>query len=286
MLNSLFMTHKTVMPKFVYALLAIAVVLSACSKDDVTDIGPPPPPTPNSKIRFNFAHHVDGVKIIHDSVMFTNLSGNKYSISKLQYLISDIRIDDFAGNFTEVNQYHFVDLTDEDTWVFAVKDSIKKADIKAISFYLGFLNEQNINSGDYADLDDEGWAFPSIHDGLPAGGYYALKMAGRYIPLGDTVPTGYTMNIGSKRQSGTSSPMFIANEIIGSLTNSSFKISTTRVDVEIRFNINRLFSSNAGTNKLDLNLYNDNFESEGEATDIVSKNAAMALSVGDVLHGQ
>jgi hypothetical protein len=272
-------------PRYLQVVLISGIVLAACSKDDVTDPGPPPPPSPNSKLRFNFSHHVDGAKIIRDSIMFTNGSNNQYSIDKLRYLISDIRIDDFAGNFTELDEYHLVDINDETKLTFTVSDSIKKADVKAISFYMGFLEEENVNSGDYGDLDDENWAFPSIIDGLPAGGYYAFKMSGRYIPTGDTVGTAYDIGIGSKRKSGTTTPEYIANEIIGSLMNSSFTITQTRVDVGIRFNVSRVFASPSQTNKLDLNLYDTNFEGDGEATSIVSQNLRQALTLGDVVQG-
>lgn len=259
--------------------------VSACKKD-VEDPGPPPPPSPNSKLTFTFSHNVSGAQIIPDSIMFTNLAGNEYSVAKLRYLISDIRLDDLDGNFRELDEYHLVDISDESTLTFSPSDSIKKGKYKAINYYIGFLESENVNSGDYGDLDAANWAFPPSIDKVPAGGYYALQMSGRYYGLGDTVPSSYEINIGSlKKVNNSSGATYKPNPIIGSLDAKELQVETPQVEIELRFNVARLFSKPGGTDQLDLNLYDNDFESNQEATELVSSNAAQVLSLGNILYG-
>jgi len=220
-------------------------------------------------------------------VRYTNLSGNNYSIDSLRYLISDIRIDDFDGNFKEIDQYQLMDLYNDDGEgiEFSVDDSVLKASYKSISFYMGFLDEENVNNGDYPILDEEEWAFPPIIDGKQAGGYYAFQMFGQYIPMADTVPTGYDIQVGSKALVENGSNLtYKPNPIIGSLKNSDFIISESNAKLEIRFNVANVFNNDGG-NLLNLDLYNTSFTTEPAGTEIVSLNLKNAFSLGDVVQG-
>jgi len=267
-----------------WSLLSLIVILAlGCSKE-VEDEGPPPPPNPYMEVSFTFTQNFNGVDLnINDTIIYENVSGNILSVKGLQYLISNIRMNDWEYNNYEIKEYHLVDVNDPASLTFVATDSIKIVDYSAISLFLGFREAQN-KTGKFPDLDNKGWGWPPKW----GGGYYTLKMNGRYS---DSSSTGipYDMAVGGKiLHEGPIDTSYIPNELVGSMGNSGFELPKLnepikKVNVEIRIDVNKLFQDVWGNGNYNLVTYPGNIEEDAQGSLILSHNLQTAFSLGYIM---
>ncbi|HLU84744.1 MAG TPA: MbnP family protein, partial [Vicingaceae bacterium] len=91
---------------------------SKADEDDGSCIYPTPTPTPtpstSAAVTITFTHDFDGTTVTNNdfnTIQYTNLFGNQMSVSKLRYLISDIRFYKSNGDSVVVDGYNLIDLT-------------------------------------------------------------------------------------------------------------------------------------------------------------------------------
>ena len=156
-------------------MVAIVVIFIGCSKNDE------PPMTPvQSMVTFTIKHVVDKEPLLFDTIRYTNAFGNRYSMSTLHYLVSDIRFKRTDGLEVRLDTVHYVDGRDESTLVFKAAPKIPSGNYSSVSFVFGLTNEKNVN-GMFPNPPENNMEWP-----LPlGGGYHYMKLEGKFNHFGD-----------------------------------------------------------------------------------------------------
>lgn len=169
--------------KKIALIIAIAIVVVSCKKDDDTTVTP-------VSVNFNFTQNWEGNTIQNsdfENTTYTNAFGTELTISKLVYLISDITFTNSAGTIYDAGDFNLVNARQETNLSFTPNIQIPPGDY-AVSFTFGFDDEDNID-GAYPELNQtlEGpWGVPAPL----GGGYHYMRLEGKYTDL-NTMQTGY-----------------------------------------------------------------------------------------------
>jgi hypothetical protein len=219
------------MKKPVYLILLLSIVLLqfSCDEDD-KKIEPD-----ETSINIFFEHFVGDEPAIFGSVMYMNEFGNLYSIERLQYFISDIKITGSDGSVYLFDDEYYVDAKVDETLLVQTGQKIPAGNYNSISFIYGISEEKN-TSGRFPNPPESLMEWP-----LPmGGGYHYMKLEGKIeIP-------GSTDNF----QAHTGPTMGNQNFVEIELPQSSFVLSGKERTLAIRMNINNWWKT---PNVLDLN---------------------------------
>lgn len=195
---------------FILIVLFGTIVFSSCSKKEgCTDSSaenydpnaekdngtclykiPTPPIATSGKLTFTFAHHFAGTTVTaadFNLFNYVNADNDTLSISKLKYLISDIRFYKSNGDSLVIEGHHFVDLTNASTLTYSPAFELPFDTYTGISFNFGLDSVDNVANA-YPDLDSLNW-------NCPLGGYQIMQMEGKYKENG--VDSNYTYQMGS-----------------------------------------------------------------------------------------
>ncbi|MBC6997463.1 MbnP family protein [Cytophaga sp. FL35] len=171
------------MRKFILYCTLGCLLMFGCSNDeDLID------EEANVSVSLKMQHSWDGETIAMtdlNTIKYENANGEKMSIERLRYLISDVTLEKQDGTIVELKDYYLVDITKEETLVIEISDSIPPDTYNNISFTFGFDNEDNL-SGIYPDLNTALWNVPE----MLGGGYHFMQLEGKFINESQ-VETGY-----------------------------------------------------------------------------------------------
>lgn len=225
-------------------------------------------------ITLNFTHNVNGSNVTaseFDLLNYTNADGNVWSVTKLQYLISDVRFYMANGDSMMIEGYHLVDLDDTTTLSYVLPEAVPTNPFIGIGFTYGFDEVDNVD-GAYADLNVASWSSPT----MLGGGYHQLKFEGRFIDdMGDTMSFQYH-NLSTIRKT-TPDTTFHANYANMNLTNSfSF---TGNTSIEIKMDLNEWFQNPI---TWDLDTYSSMLMPNYDAQVMMKQNSYSVFSVGAV----
>lgn len=204
-------------------LFSFVVIWSlSCDNDD--------PVNNNSfPITFTFTNQVNNEGLELNNLKYENLAGNRFSVEKLQYLISDVILRKKDGGIVSFEGYHFVDVTDPATDTYEAGFTIEEGDYTGISFVFGFRDEDNI-SGAYPELNILSWSWPE----MLGGGYHFMKLEGRFIDSETNIST-YATHMGTAREITSSGNVMHSNFVEVDLEHD-FTISgsaTIRIGMEV-----------------------------------------------------
>lgn len=161
-------------------ILLLSLALGACRKDDDT-----PAPT---KLKIALSHGVYDSHLIFDSLMYRNGAGELYSISRLNYFLSDIT---FYQNHAPV---YFVDtiayIDGRNAYNFIIPE-IQPFSYDSVSYSIGVPASQNVHGKLAPTYENVAMQWP---DGM-GGGYHFLKLEGHWSDSGSIV--GYTVHLGT-----------------------------------------------------------------------------------------
>lgn len=146
------------------------LTLISCNKDDNTTL---------ANITINFSHSWDDNPVtINDfnAIKFTNEKGDKLSIERLRYLISNISFHKQDGSITGIDNYNLVDLTNNASLSFTPSSQVPTGSYTNVTFTFGFNNNDNID-GAYLDLNSTSWNVPN----MLGGGYHYMQFDGKFI---------------------------------------------------------------------------------------------------------
>jgi len=272
------------------ALLIFSTLLTACSKnkgctdpaasnfdiealkDDGSCIYDEIEITENNtaSITFNFTHHFDGVPVTaanFDQFNFINANGDTMSITKLRYLVSDIKLNTTNGNEVPMTGYHLVDVTNGTGLSYTVGQAEFGA-FASIGFNFGF--DTTDNSGNYIDLN-------SISGNVPAmmgGGYHGMQLEGKYKVNG--VDSLYAYHHIVKKRTTMMAP-FEDNHITVNLP--GIALNEANVVVEIKMNIAEWFKN---PDTWDLNTFHSSLMGNYNAQSMMQANGYNVFSLGIV----
>ncbi len=151
------------MKKILFITLLIAITFSSCDKPTQTDL------------TINFTHSVDGEELTTNSMVYTNSAGENYDVQTLKYLISDITLHTDDGNSLLLDEVHFIDISNQSTYIFTVKD-VPNNNYTSISYTMGLDTIRNMNNLYINESYHSAMAWPETN----GGGYHYMKLEGAY----------------------------------------------------------------------------------------------------------
>jgi hypothetical protein len=227
-----------------------------------------------SHITFNFTHHFDGIPVTaanFNQFNFVTANGDTISISKLRYLVSDMRLYKTDGDSVMMNGYNLVDVTNNTGMSYSPGVSDLGA-FAGIGFSFGF--DTTDNSGNYTDLNSTSWGVPM----MMGGGYHNMQLEGKYKLNGNDSVYAYH-NIAKKRP--TMMSPFEANNI--SINLPGIALNEHNVVIEIKMNIADWFKN---PNTWDLDTYHSSLMGNYNAQDMMQANGYNVFTLGSVSQRQ
>ena len=155
--------------KIKYMILAVAFMCSSCSSETDSD----------TVVNLRFTHEWNNAVVTADdfgTIQYVNAFGNQLSIERLRYLISDLTITKPSGETIPLNNYHLIDLENENTLSLSSNQSVETGTYANVSFIFGFTNTANTD-GAYPDLNSASWNVPP----MLGGGYHYMQLDGKFI---------------------------------------------------------------------------------------------------------
>ena len=150
-------------------ILAVAFMCSSCSSETDSD----------TVVNLRFTHEWNNAVVTADdfgTIQYVNAFGNQLSIERLRYLISDLTITKPSGETIPLNNYHLIDLENENTLNLTSNQSVETGTYANVSFIFGFTNNANTD-GAYPDLNSASWNVPP----MLGGGYHYMQLDGKFI---------------------------------------------------------------------------------------------------------
>lgn len=169
------MKVKTTIPVL---LTAFVLLFSACKKDAT-----------HSDLSLNLRHLVEGNEVTLNSIQYTNPAGNNFSVERLVYYISDIRLTDDAGNEYFWDDYQFVDIDDASTHTLLL-NQVPVGNYTGMTALIG-LNATRNAEGLENTVDNNNMIWPQAM----GGGYHFMKLEGRFEASNSDI-IGYAMHLG------------------------------------------------------------------------------------------
>lgn len=245
-------------------------------KDDGTCVyEPTPTPTAKYDVTFSFTHNYDGTPVTasdFNSIKYTNKFGNQHSITKLIYLISDVRLYKSNGDSVMLDGYNYIDLTNTSTLTYPAPKQVEEGTYTGISFIFGFDEQDNV-SGAYADLNTASWNWPS----MLGGGYHFMQFEGKYIDTA-AAQVGFAYHMGTARHITATDTTFEANHFKADLPGSGFTLSNNAT-IEIKMNLAEWFKN---PNTWDLNQYHSMLMPNYTAQLLMNDNGRSVFALGTI----
>ena len=145
-------------------LILILILVTRCSEEKECCV------QPQFTITLNFTHHWNGLKITpqdFNELKFTNENGERLSIERLRYLVSNISL-------INGKNYHLIDVGENSGTSITIPELTDES--YALSFRFGFSDEDNTD-GAYQDLNSASFSVP----GMLGGGYHFMQLDGKYV---------------------------------------------------------------------------------------------------------
>ena len=253
------------MKKIIGILLVSVLTFSACNSDNDEEIE-------KVSISLKFTHNWDGVSITSsdfNNFKFTTENGEKISIVKLRYLLSNINLINGNDVFTFSN-YNLINLGEETGFTLNLPKKINQGSYQ-LKFTFGFSDEDN-KDGAYQDLNSTSFDVP----GMLGGGYHFMQFDGKYK---DTNNADANFNYHAIRAVDRSDP----NNLVFEDTSFEVDLGTlsfiNNSEIIIKVNIAEWFKN---PNKWNLNELNTVLMPNFEAQKMMSANGKTVFSLGDI----
>ncbi len=179
---------------FVLALtITTLAMVSGCDDDDTGPVGTSPT---SGSVTLNFDHMVDNDPLALNQQIYTNAAGQSYSVTKLQYVISDVRLHRKNGSFVGMEGIHYRDAADANTRSLTMS-GVTNGTYDMVSFVFGLDQNKNVRDA-YAGIPEYNDFHTNLQWPCPMGpemGYHYLKMEGLFGPTSD----GYLTHTGARK---------------------------------------------------------------------------------------
>lgn len=144
--------------------------VTACTKNKI-----------NQKVflTLSFLHNWDEISLTNsdfNDIKFTNGNGEKLSIERLRYLISNIILEKENGEKITLKEHHLVDVSKLESLQYQSSVKVPIGRYKKVSFTFGFSSEDNVD-GVYPDLNSLSWNVPK----MLGGGYHFMQFDGKFL---------------------------------------------------------------------------------------------------------
>lgn len=186
------------MKNFILVAVVTALAFSSCKKEDTTEFNA----NTKSELTLEFDNIVDNQQLILGNSTYTNAAGEPFTVSVLQYFVSNIRLKKADGTEFVVPQAESYFLIQEQNATTRLcKVQVPEGEYKEVTFTIGVdsLRSTKPITERTGVLDPAN--YPSGHDGMYwswNSGYIFLKMEGD-SPVAPADPNGnkkYRFHIG------------------------------------------------------------------------------------------
>jgi hypothetical protein len=234
---------------------------------------PTPPVATSGSVTFTFAHHFAGTTVIdHNlhapSFSYVNANNDTLSISKLKYLISDIRFYKSNGDSLVIEGHHFVDLTNSVTLTYSPTFQLPFDSYTGVSFNFGLDSVDNVSQA-HIDLNSLTWNWP---DDM-GGGYHFMQMEGHFMYQGNDSTYTYHMGTAYNMMTSTAEQNYFKTDL-GAIT------ITNNATIQIKMDISEWYK-NPGT--WDLNQYHSGLMGNYTAQKLMNTIGKDVFSLGVVV---
>lgn len=153
--------------------LILSYLLFACKNEPAKD--------PNTvELTFDFKHLVDGNPVVMDQLIYSNALDQDFSIKTIKYFISDVKLYKSDNTILSLNDIHYVNARDVNTFPYTFATKVQEGDYTGISFVHGLTQDNNITGSLGLELDRlMEWPLPM------GGGYHYMKLEGDYLTAGN-----------------------------------------------------------------------------------------------------
>jgi hypothetical protein len=168
------------------AALALAAMLplAGCTRDDEA--------AERSSMRISIAHEADGEPLRFDTLAYVNAAGNRYSVTRLRYYLSDFVFKDMDGKeLLRLDSVFYVDAADSAT-LSRLISGIPAGHYHTLEFVFGLAPARNRTGALPATLENLNMAWPRPM----GGGYHLMQKEGRFLDSAGR-ESGYATHIGS-----------------------------------------------------------------------------------------
>lgn len=179
------------MKKTLIALSALILILSSCKKEEEPMTSKTQEPT---DVNFVFKQYYGSQEVTaadFGTTQYTNAKGTMHTISKLQYLISNITLHKSDGNEVNLGGYNFIDVEKPNSRFYTPSVSVPEGSYTGVSVTFGFDGNDNV-SGAYKDLNAASWSWPM----MIGGGYHFMKFEGMFLD-NTTSMKGFAYHMGT-----------------------------------------------------------------------------------------
>ena len=255
------------MKKIIPILICLAILFTSCSEDSDDTV------THQFFTTLKFTHNWDGeiVKASNfKSIQYTTENGEKISLERLRYLISDIVFTTEGGEKIELDVYNLVDLTNEVNMEFTPTTKIPAQNYTNVSFTFGFDNEDNM--ANYLDLNTASFNVPNIL----GGGYHYMQFDGKFINS-SMEEQGFNYHAIRAVDNPGLNPTFPQDTFF--TVNLGAINLTNDAEIEVKMNIANWFKN---PNLWDLNTYNQKLMPNSAAQIMMFQNGKDVFSLGEV----
>lgn len=168
-----------------FILLALQGLLTSCTKSKTE----PDEPSPTGYLKIDLSHEADSQKLVFDTLIYQNLAGNKYEVTKLHYYLSHFTFVKSGGEEKVVEGVYYCDGRTAD--LNHILDKVPVGTYTAIRFNIGIDEAHNHTNSLDNTIENINMQWP---DAI-GGGYHFLKFEGSYL---DSIarPTGFAVHLG------------------------------------------------------------------------------------------
>jgi hypothetical protein len=184
-------------------------------------------------IKVMLHYTVDQQPLIFDSLIYSNKAGNIFSVTHLEYYISDVKLIDKNANEIIRKNVHYINARTESTNQFTISN-VSLQDYSSILFKIGLKSDTNKTGYLPPTIENQNMSWPDPM----GGGYHFLKLEGHYIDS-LTAILGYAMHLGTNTC------------LVNCRIDKPFSVNSKNQTLDLEMNINEWFEN---PNIYDLNL--------------------------------
>lgn len=198
-------------------LLVLASFLAACDKEEDEDVRMVVPLA--QSMTLGLEHHMDGVDLARDTLLYYTLTGHNYSVSRFEYYVSEIVLQGASGtpNDTIHGPYYA-----DGNRSFQL-GTMAAGTYSGATLLLGLPPTINVTAGLPNTLENVNMAWPDPM----GGGYHFIKFEGHFMDTGILI--GFAMHVGNNA--------YLPRAELG----QPFVLDGKSGTLVIRFNLNELF---------------------------------------------
>ena len=152
------------------AAAACAVAASGCGDEGADEMG---------RVTIRFEHEVDGAVLDLETGSYTNAAGNRYSVTHLEYILTEISLADAGGGSVDIAGHHY--LNESCGGSRRLSADVPGGSYSALRFRFGIGGEANVTGGLPNRTAYNNMAWP---DNM-GGGYHYMRLEGIYDDGGE-----------------------------------------------------------------------------------------------------